>query len=321
MFNISILQSLSKKHEELMNYISENILSFCSNKDIYDYINKFIVDNNLFKAFPIGISINNIIAHDSYHPKNLIILQNNDIIKIDVGFEQDKNIIDCARSFEYKKDCSNNKTINDCKTIVQIIEDYIKNEIKIHKKILVQNISEITFKTITDFGYTPLQYLGGHRIELGCVHGSLILNTPLSKLPEHCKNFINKNDEIVSNVEGTMFAIEVYICQNNIDGTMIQNVVKPVTHYELKPLNDIKLSKNKNKIYNDVKKETKGLPFEYHILNKYDKHITEYFIDNQIIIKHYPLEWIGVKQENIKYVQHENSYIIMDDELINLNCY
>jgi methionine aminopeptidase len=83
--------------------LSENDLAN-TNKDIYDYIDNYIKKNNLSKAFPIGISINYVIAHDSFHESNVVNLKKGDFIKIDVGLIEDGNIIDCARTFVYKSE-------------------------------------------------------------------------------------------------------------------------------------------------------------------------------------------------------------------------
>ena len=61
---------------------------------IYQHIDNYIQENKLSKAFPIGISINNVVAHDSYHESNLKILCKGDFIKVDVGLIEEGNIID-----------------------------------------------------------------------------------------------------------------------------------------------------------------------------------------------------------------------------------
>ena len=100
-FSIEILNKLGNYHRELMNQLKNLINSFDTNKDIYEYINNYIIKNNLSKAFPIGISINHIIAHDSFHESNIKYLKKGDFIKIDVGFIENGNIIDSARTFIY----------------------------------------------------------------------------------------------------------------------------------------------------------------------------------------------------------------------------
>ena len=80
-------------------------------------------------------------------------------------------------------------------------------------------------------GYNALDFLGGHNIEKGCVHGKkLILNKPLNLLPQECSKYIDKTAELS---EGEMFAIEVYIPNVKSNGSMVQNLKFPATHFEL----------------------------------------------------------------------------------------
>jgi methionine aminopeptidase len=320
-FNIEILNTLATHHRKIMKIVKEKLikLEFKTNKELYDEINDYMILNKINKAFPIGISINNIIAHDSWHPKNLITFSNDDFIKVDIGMEQDGHIIDSARTIQYNNFTDIkliDKSITDCKEIVKEIEKYIRKEIELNKKILVQKISIFTNIQIVKRGYKSLDNLGGHNIKLGQVHGGkLILNKPLKLLPEIYSKYINSTDEIG---EGEMFAIEVYISDKKIDGSMICNTILPITHFELNKEADIsKLNINEIFIFNEIKKNTKFLPYEFHLHNNFDIKTINNFIKKEIIKTHLPIEWKDNKQK-IKYVQYEDCYIILNGELINL---
>jgi methionine aminopeptidase len=316
-FNLEKLNYLGNHHKVLMSYVKNQIENQLvkTNKDLYLYITEYYNNNNLNKAFPIGISVNNIIAHDSYHPEHIIIFKNDDYIKVDFGIEEDGNIIDSARTFIYGQ-MTKSKSIMDCKEIVEEIEKYINSELEKNKKILIQKISILTNLQIVSKGYNALDFLGGHTIEKGCVHGKkLILNKPLNLLPEECSKFIDKNAELT---EGEMFAIEVYIPNIKSSGNMVQNIKLPVTHFEI----DINFKLNilnvkERHIFHNLKEHTKGLPYEYHIHENYDKKIIKSLINKQAIVSHLPLEWID-KFNDIKYIQYEDCYIIKDNNIINL---
>jgi len=206
-FCLDTLNKLGNLHKNLIFILEKSINTFITDKDIYDFINKFIGDNNLSKAFPIGISINHIIAHDSYHESNLKILKKGDFIKIDVGFIESGNIIDCARTFVYKSEIPN--CIRDCEMICDQIENYIREQIKTEGKVQIQKISALTNSLIVTKGYSALDFLGGHTIEYGKVHGKhYILSKPLKLLPKEASNYIDQNAEIG---EEEMFAIEIYL--------------------------------------------------------------------------------------------------------------
>jgi methionine aminopeptidase len=316
-FNLERLTYLANHHKTLILNIKTKIENqeFKTNKEMYLYMTEYYKNNNLNKAFPIGISINNIIAHDSYHPYHIITFKKGDYIKVDFGLEDDGNIIDAARTFIYGTS-EISKSILDCKEIVGEIEKYINNELEKNHKILVQKISILTNLQIVSKGYNTLDFLGGHNIEKGCVHGKkLILNKPLNLLPEECSKFIDKNAELS---EGEMFAIEVYIPNVKSLGNMVQNVKIPVTHFEIE--RDFKLNLlnvKERQLFQVLKDKTKCLPYEYHIHDCFDKKIIKSLINKQAIISHLPLEWIDNLNE-IKYVQYEDCYLIKDNKIINL---
>lgn len=318
LFDLDKLNKLALHHKELMHDIQIKLEKeeLKSNKFLYDYMTNYYTKNNLNKAFPIGISVNNIIAHDSYHPEHIINFKKGDYIKVDFGIEEEGHIIDSARTIEYGT-CIKSKSILDCAEIVESIEKYINKEIEINKKILVQKISVLTNAQIVSRGYNSLDFLGGHNIEKGCVHGKkLILNKPLTHLPEECAKYIDKNAELT---DGEMFAIEVYIPNIKSSGSMVQNVKLPVTHFEIDKDFKINLLNGKEKnIFQLLKNKTKNLPYEYHINELFDKKIIKNLISKQAVIKHLPLEWID-KINEIKYVQYEDCYIIKDNKVINLS--
>lgn len=319
-FNIDILKYLGNKHICLMNDLKDNINNFNTNKDIYDYINNFMLENKLERAFPIGISINHVIAHDSYHKDNLIILKINDFITIDVGFIENGNIIDAARTFIYKNN-NKPKCILDCEKYVDKIEEYIKNELNKHEFVKIQNISELTEILVSTGGYTGLDYLGGHNVELNCVHGNkLILNKSLKSLPNYVSKMINKDETLSTN---EMFCIEIYMSESFTQGQMIKSTRIPITHYELsKNTKNDELDDKELKIFEILKETTNMLAYEYFMhddFNKNDKKIINNMIKKGYIIEHHPLEFKTTTGNLVKFVQHENTFLINENnELINL---
>jgi methionine aminopeptidase len=317
-FNKEILIKLGNEHKKILELVKNNINNMKNNKELYKLIDNYLKENSINKAFPIGISINEIIAHDSYHVDNKILFKDGDLIKVDVGLEQDGNIIDSARTFEYKTN-THSKSIDDCKEIVEKVEEFIKDEYKKNKKVVIQDISTEIFNNIIQKGYNALDFLGGHNIEYGKVHGKkLILNKPLSQLPVQCKNFINSNDELG---EGEMFAIEVFIPEKKSEGSMIQNTKLLVTHYEVNEKYSMEnLSEKEFVVLENIINITKLLPYEYIIHDNYDKYIIKSLIEKGKIIKHLPLEWIDKSKKKIKYIQYEDCFIIdKDDKIINLS--
>ncbi len=314
MFNLEILYKLAEHHKCIFQMIKSNINSWTTNKEIYDNITIYINNNGLNKAFPIGISINNVVAHDSYHELCIKKLSKGDYIKIDVGLEEEGNIIDSARTIVYQEE--ETKPILDSKEIVEEIERYIQKELEKNGKILIQKISVLTNVLIVSKGYNSIGLLGGHTIELGKVHGkNLILNQPINLLPESAKSFIDPSASIGNN---EMFAIEVYIPEKKCSGELIQNIKIPITHFEINLSGDkTKLSDNELKIYEEIKNETKGLVYESNINKKYPEKIIKSLIEKKMCITHYALDFKS--EPKVKFVQYEDCFIIMDNKLINLS--
>lgn len=318
-FNLEILKKLGNYHKKLMRELDELINTFETNRDIYNYINKYLISNNLSKAFPIGISINHIIAHDSFHESSIKKLKVGDFIKIDVGLIELGNIIDSARTFVYKSDLP--QCIIDCKTIAKSVEESISKDIIEGKPVLIQKISALTNALITIKGYNALDFLGGHTIEYGKVHGShYILNKPLRLLPKEAQMFI---DHTATIEEGEMFAIEIYIGEKKSNGIMIKSNTIPVTHYQVNDemTKDVleKLKPNEKEIFEKIKLETKGLVYEYTTHSNYNTLIINKLIKENYIIKHEALEFKSSSKEKIKYIQYEDCFIIKDNQLYNLS--
>lgn len=318
-FDLNILIKLGNLHKILMQELSEKINFFNTNKDIYLHIDNYLKENNLKKAFPIGISINQIIAHDSYHQSNFIILKKGDFIKIDVGLIEEGNIIDSARTFVYKDDVP--KCIDDCKLIAKSVEEFIRKNVIEEEKVMIQKISALTNALIVMKGYISLDYLGGHTIEYGKVHGKhLILNKPYKLLPKEAHQFIDPNAEIS---EGEMFAIEIYIGEKKAQGVMIKNNILPTTHFQINEnLTKYELDKltlDEKNVYMEIMKITNNLVYEYNLHDNYKYKIIKKLIDLKYIIEHEPLEFkSNIRGEKIKYIQYEDCFIIKNNQLINL---
>lgn len=318
-FDLDILNKLGNYHKKLMTELEKHLNQFETNKDIYEYVNIYLKQNNLIKAFPIGISINHVIAHDSYHETSIQKLKVGDFIKIDIGLIELGNIIDSARTFVYKSDVP--QCVTDCKLIAKSLEETISKDIIDGKPILIQKISALTNALITTKGYIALDYLGGHTIEYGKVHGQhYILNKPLKLLPKETKKFIDPAAEIV---EGEMFALEIYIGEKKAVGNMIKSTSIPITHYQINENIDskslYKLRPYEKKIFEKIKLDTNGLVYEYIIHSNYNTQIINKLINENYIIKHHALEFKSCSNEKIKYIQYEDCFIIKNNKLINLS--
>ena len=187
--NSQIINDLRKAGEchklvrnQLQNYIKPGMKIF----DICKFIENSIITNfkqNNLKSgigFPVGYSINNVIAHDTAINNDTRILNFNDVVKIDYGTHVNGRIIDSAFTLSYNpkytplleatkeatwkaiKMAGPDAYVNDIsKEINEIIESY---EIEIDGK---------------HYGIKSVGDLGGHNIKPYIIHGgTLILCKP-----------------------------------------------------------------------------------------------------------------------------------------------
>jgi len=123
-------------------------------------------------AFPTNICINDITAH--YTPKfnDKTIIQENDVVKIDIGVHVDGFIADTACTIDLSGNYSNMLAAN---------EKALNNVIKLIKPgASLTEIGEIVQKTITDAGFNVIENLTGHEIKQYNLHAGLsIPNIPI----------------------------------------------------------------------------------------------------------------------------------------------
>lgn len=328
-FDLEILQKLASAHNKLFTEIKTNLHTFKTNRDLYFFIDNYINVNNLKKAFPIGISVNNIIAHDSYHVNHIIKFSVDDTIKVDVGFIELGNIIDSARTFIYSNTLNTllNTLCDDARTICLDTEQFIQNEFNRTNTCTIQSISEFIYNNICSKNYTCPELLGGHLIEYGKVHGKhLILNTPITQLEKTIPTIHNFIDSTASIEENSMFAIEIYLPLDsnsfNGKGTMVQNVNIPVTHYQIQELDDVQiksLNKEELKYYNLIKSHSDNLAFEYTLFEelKCKNQIVKSLEKKGALETHRALEFVYKNKQNPvsnKIVQYEDCFFVKRNE-------
>jgi len=120
--------------------------------DLAEKIEKEIGEDNI--GFPVGIAINEIAAHYTPDHDDKTILTENDIISIDIGTQVEGFIGDTAYSIDLTKE--NGK-------LVEASEQALENAISILKnKINTKDIGAEIERTIKEFGFKPVENLGGH---------------------------------------------------------------------------------------------------------------------------------------------------------------
>lgn len=257
--------------------------------DICNYIEKSICTNfgeNSLKqgiGFPVGYSINNIIAHDTASPDDTRVLKKDDVVKIDFGTHVNGRIIDSAftLAYDYKYEQLLNATKEATWAAIKMLgpETYVNDISEVIDEIISSHQIDLNGKI---FDIKTVGNLGGHNIKPYVIHGGILI---LGK---------KSNNEIIKNMrlkEGECYALETFASTgtgeyNSIDNNHLFSLKK--NHIRAPFKFDIT-----NKVYNYIKNTHDTLPFCSRWLydkfnNKYKAAMNE-LIKNNIVNTYPPL--------------------------------
>ena len=302
-------------HKKVGNHIRDNIKPGISlhdiSKIIEDKINEEInydSNNPLDRGigFPIGLSVNNCVAHYTPNYKeDDIILKDSDVIKIDYGVHIKGTIIDSAFTINFDKkydefvNISRNLTnyaVSLCRPDVILgevgsdIEEYIKS-----KEIVIDNKS-YQLKIIGD--------LSGHMIRPYEIHAGVAVPNIAINYPVRMKEY-------------EYYAIEPFLTTGN--GKSI--IKEPKSHYMFtKNYKNIKsLNKEEMDLYNIINNNYFTLPFcqkwLYNINNSNNYNNLLNSLEKKNIINSYPPLY---DIENSIVSQFEHTIFVKENGIINL---
>ena len=322
--------SSGEKAGEICKKIKVNLKQFLDNYDIGDKINlltivKYIEDSIIENAqnndslmtpiaFPVGVSVNNVCAHDTCiddkDPRTFNLSQ--DIIKIDFGIQINGIIIDNA--FSYSRNPKYNLLIEASKTMVHKVIDHIKANMRITE---IQDLAEATLKQFNSnngTNFVAISNLAGHLIKPNIIHGD-------PKQLIYPNSLVNKDNDI--KIQGNSFyAIEFFVSTgSNMFPEMDESTN---SHFMINPSKLKKFSKMKihNEIYDRIRKTIliqKGtLAFSQRFIHQCSsidfKDINEaldYFFDLGIISKFPPV--LDKNNPESRVSQHEVTIYVPKD--------
>ena len=267
---LSMLYS-GAKLADLVDTVENVILTLCK-QDTSSYYLKG--SNSAGIAFPVGVNINNIVAHDSkYQQINNIsderIFFKGDVVKVDIGVHINGRIIDSA----FTHIITDNPGIHDSDNIYNAVLDASKESMFTAIKMsgpdqrlieISESIDEIIQSYEVDMGGSNLpiksvEGIGGHNIKQYQIHGGkLILSRPDPDI---------QGDQRMDDNE--IYAIETYATTGY--GTMTQNDdMIHCTHF-MEQSHDVieankSITKNDKRFYRQTElynwiKTRNGLPF------------------------------------------------------------
>lgn len=239
---------------DICNHIEDRIIALTQNK------------NSI--AFPTGLNLNNVIAHDTVNIDDKRVFQfKKDVIKIDIGVHNNGFIIDSAFTLTFNPDLKNllmatkeatNEAIkmagidavcNDIsKVISEIIESY---EIELDKKV---------------YPIKAVKEIGGHSIDQWNIHSGKLLLNGVCNYDIYKKMRMNENE---------VWAIETF-CST---GTGTFKLGEPNNHLMIEPKYNIDTLKPSNfkfktslPLLNWIYNKRKTLPFTQRWLIEYNNY-------------------------------------------------
>ena len=157
--------------------------------EIAEKIEKEILENEGKPAFPVNLSLNHNAAHYTPSFNDMTELQENDVLKVDIGVHVEGFIADCA--FTLNPSNSHSKLLEASEKALQNALSLVKPGLEIGK------IGEEIEKTIKSFGFQPVYNLSGHGLQEFEAHA-------FPTIPNHA----NKDSKTLE--DGTAFAIEPF---------------------------------------------------------------------------------------------------------------
>lgn len=211
-------------HRIVRNEVKQLLVPGAKYLDIVEFVEKRILELRGQIAFPVGLNVNNIAAHDSAYPCDERILEDGDIVKIDIGVHIDGNIIDSAFTHIIGDD-------DKYKPLLDATMDATYTGISLSGvDTRLIEISEGICEVINSYEFmsegelcriNPISNLGGHNILPYQIHGGkLILCVP------------NKAQEGMKMEENEIYAIETF-ASTGTGVLKIEKDFEKVTHYQL----------------------------------------------------------------------------------------
>jgi methionyl aminopeptidase len=218
----------------------ELIKSGVSYLDIVNKIESKILNDGAGLAFPVNISINEIAAHFSPKHNDSLIFQKGDVVKLDIGAHIDGYIADTALTIEVESNLNND--------LIKASTDALDVAINLMKPgIDLTELGAEVQKTITSFGFKPIDNLTGHSMQRYILHAGVSVPS--------VGNTASKSDLKA----GDVLAIEPFATTGA--GHVISGVGSNI--YLCKKSINLKLIRDSRSkiLFDKVKKEFKTLPF------------------------------------------------------------
>jgi methionyl aminopeptidase len=252
--------------------------------EVAEAVENKIIELGAKPAFPCGISVNNIAAHDTPVYNDERILKKGDLVKIDLGAHVEGYVADTARTIEI--------TTSKNQKLIDASENALKAAIKLAKDgTEIWQIGQVIHEEITKLGFSPIRNLSGHGT------GQYLVHTPPT-IP----NYNNQNKTQLK--KDQIIAIEPFATPG--EGLVIEG--KGSTIYAII---NVKNTRNfeARKLIKFINENYKTLPFaERWIIKEFGlkARILLKILENENIVKQY-----GILPEKSKALAVQTEHTIL----------
>lgn len=290
---IESLRKAGKIAQEVKKYIKPQIKVGLKALDIINATEAKIIELEGYAAFPVNLSINNIAAHyTSPMRDDGLTINDNDIVKLDIGVHIEGYIVDTAFTVSF----NNDKTLENIIQATEVAVEAAKMMAKpgINTKEIGKKIESI----VKGFKYNPIKELGGHQIERWTVHGK-------KALPELGSQ---GGDEME---EGDVFGVEIFASTGEGSVHLTNNSFI----YELNPYSGrVPLRRKISKqILGFVNKNYKTLPFAERWLAKEFRMGIAFGIQELVKQNKLQAHYVLAENKGEFIAQSEDTIIITED--------
>lgn len=259
--------------------------------DIANKIESKILEKGGGLAFPVNISINEVAAHFSPKHDDTLTLKKDDVVKLDIGAHVDGYIADTAVTVEIGN--------NNYNEMIKASSEALDAAIKILKAgITLYEIGKIVQKTITSYGYKPIDNLTGHSMQKYILHAGM----SVPNIPDEIYNGKPKDGDVLAiepfatNGAGHVISgpgSNIYLCKDSLKKLIIRD-------------------KEAKLIFEKIKNEFKTLPFAQRWFKKQFNYSEMSLRKLSFIglLKHYP-QLIDAKKGIV--TQKEHTVIVTED--------
>ncbi len=164
-------RAAGKIAREVKTFINTQVKVGAKVLDLCEAIENKIAELGGECGFPVNVSINNKAAHYTASPKDTLIIQDGEIVKIDFGVHKEGCIVDSATTFNFSKDAA----LNDLAIASQEAVKEAVKRIKAGTK--TNELGKVIEQTVKKYGFRPIQNLTGHLLEEWIVHGEKAIPT------------------------------------------------------------------------------------------------------------------------------------------------